>query len=53
MSEPPMVPDRVESYRVEPDESGNGDWHCLAFESGRQIMIFTQHPLVIVEPETH
>jgi hypothetical protein len=47
-------PDCVESYRVEPDKTNAGaDWHTLTFASGRQIMIYTDRPLVIVDPEQH
>lgn len=40
-----------ESYRVEAGD--DGDWHIVTFANGRRVQIFTQRPLVIVEPETH
>lgn len=43
----------VQSYHVEPDKDGAGDWHVLTFGDGRRVMILTQHPLVIVDTEVH
>lgn len=44
----------VESYRVEPDaDNPNAHWHVLTFYDGRQRHIYTDRPLVEVEPETH
>jgi hypothetical protein len=42
---------RIEAYAVEPDD--DGEWHRLTFTDGWQIQIFTDKPLVIIEPETH
>jgi len=46
-------PERIESHAVEPDKDGEGDWYVLMFVNGRRVMILTQHPVVVVEPETH
>jgi hypothetical protein len=44
---------RIEVYGVEPDQGGDGDWHRLTFTDGWQIQIFTDRPLVVIEPEKH
>lgn len=53
MSDPDQVSPsgRVEDYRVEPTEDGEGEWHVLTFENGVQVQIFTDRPLLIVQPE--
>lgn len=52
---PPTLPvalaTTVVDYRVEPDPEGDGEWHVLTFWDGKQVEIYTQHPLVIVDAE--
>jgi len=52
-SDAPERDTRPERYHVEPDKDSDGDWHVVTFTDGRRVQIFTQHPLVIVDPETH
>lgn len=41
----------VESYRVEPEEDGEGEWHVITFSNGWQRHILTRHPTIEVEPQ--
>lgn len=43
---------RIDTYRVEPDRNGEGDWHILTFENGVQVQIYTTAPLLVLAPET-
>ncbi|MGH7418836.1 MAG: hypothetical protein ACREKB_13780 [Candidatus Rokuibacteriota bacterium] len=43
---------RIDAYRVEPHEDGEGEWHILTFENGVQVQIYSSL-VVIVQPEQH
>jgi hypothetical protein len=51
-SEDPMLHGRVEDYVIEADEDRGGDWHILTFEDGWQVHIYTDQPLLTVDPES-
>lgn len=43
---------RIDTYRVESDPTGTGEWHILTVENGVEVQIYTTTPLLFVAPET-
>lgn len=41
----------IVAYRVDPVDGGDAAFHVLTFENGVEVQIYTERPILLVQPE--